>query len=320
VKKLIPVALIFGICCAFFACSGEKETATDETSDVAQSTHEAAPTFPHQMRQGAKPGYFPEPNSYAQLQSQVRDTLQTLKKEYRITRDEYWRNQGGVLGNEFFEVWYPAGRVTVTHGMHAFGLFMEAQEKFQNFFGDSPPDRLIIFTTAHIEDFRELTKRDFWFYSEVVGDSITMQPVWILSKRGLDGVAIPHEYYQWAVGKLTGYTAPRWLEEGVASYLAEEGELLESQILEFPDRAERIEVERLQEILNSEEDKADSRQAYYHSFMMVQTLVNRYGEEKLRDVVVNLTKGEGLTESFENAYGMDYEKIMSVAMSYSEGT
>lgn len=317
-KKMIPVAVVFGICCAFLACSGEKET--EETPDVVQTTQQTQPTFPHQMRQGLKPSYFPEPNAFAQLQDDVRDTLRTLKKKYGITRDEYWRNRGGVLGNELFEVWYPSGRVTVTHGMHAFGLFMEAQETFQDFFGDSPPDRLIIFTSAHIEDFRKLTNRDFWFYSEISGDSITMQPIWILSKRGIDRQAIRHEYHQWALGKLTGYTAPRWLEEGVASWLVDEGELLKLQIHEFGGGSEKMHPEMLQEILTHEEEKGDSRLAYYHSYMMVNTLVNRYGEDKLRELVLNLTRGEDVIESFQNAYGMDYEKVIRVAMSYTDGT
>ena len=47
----------------------------------------------------------------------VADSLRVLKKRYEITRDEYWLNKGGVLANEHYELWYPPGPVTVTHGM-----------------------------------------------------------------------------------------------------------------------------------------------------------------------------------------------------------
>ena len=92
-KRMMATAVTFGICCAIIACSSDKET--EDASDVAQTTSQAQPVFPHQMMQGTKPNYFPQPATFTQLTANVLDTLRTMKKLYRITRDEYWRNRGG---------------------------------------------------------------------------------------------------------------------------------------------------------------------------------------------------------------------------------
>ena len=65
-----------------------------------------------------------------QLSETILDTLRRLKKTHNVTRDEQWPGQGGVLGNDFFEVWYPEGVTMITHGMRVVDDMMHARAKF----------------------------------------------------------------------------------------------------------------------------------------------------------------------------------------------
>jgi len=159
---------------------------------------------------------------YRYLSPVMVETLVVKKGRYGITRDEYWLGEGGVLANESFEVWYPPGRMAVTHAFFLFDLVMEAKGKLGDTLGVIPRRKVVIVCTKDLSDYQHRTKRDWWHYAKVDVDTIVFQPVHILYSRRIAGIAIPHEYYQWAVSVLSGGRAPRWLEEGLASHLSEE--------------------------------------------------------------------------------------------------
>ena len=309
--RAIQLGVVFCVVCFLMSCGGEKESEPEQT---AQATQTANP------KGRKKPDYFPKSNPIGQLNVRVVDSLKVLKKQHGITLDKYWRNQGGVLSNEFFEVWYPPGRVTVTHAMHAFNLLMPAMERFGEYFGDAPAEKMVIHSLGDNEEFKAKTGRDFWFYAEIEGDTLTMQPIWLFFTRGIDEIAIPHEYYQWALGKITDYGAPRWLEEGVASYLSKEGELLRGQIFEFPHRTEVMKPNKLDEILEHEETKEDSRIAYYQCYMMVKRLVDGQGDEALQAAVRHISLGQTVEEAFESAFGKPYDEVIEFATDYTMGS
>jgi hypothetical protein len=294
------------------ACSSEKK---EEPEVVAQNTETSQDTVVGDGS-GPPPGY-PKSRSLSPMTQVTLDTLRKMKKKFGITRDQYWKEKGGVLGNEFFEVWYPAGRVTVTHGMQAFVHLMPAHEKFNQFFDDSPSDRLVIKTWDYLEYYKRDVGRDFWYYSVIEGDSMKMQPVSVFYARGIDGVAIPHEYYQWAIGKITHNGAPRWIEEGVASYLSGEGEILTGQMVEFPDRKAPMNPAEIEKILIREENKADSRTAYYHSYMMVTKLVEEFGETNLRKAILEIARGKNIEDAVESVYNKKYADLLEIATGYN---
>ena len=252
-RELTHWVVALFIVLAFVACGSESK---DEPETVARHTETGEDTVVSDER-GLPPGY-PKSRSLSPMTQTTLDTMRALKRKFGIDRDQYWEDKGGVLANEFFEVWYPVGRVTVTHGMQAFVHLMPALEKFNQFFGDSPSDRLVIKTWDYMEYYRRDLGRDYWYYSVIEGDSMKMQPVSVLYARGIDGIAIPHEYYQWAIGKITRNGAPRWIEEGMASYLSGEGSILTGQMVEFPDRKAPMNPEEIEKILIDEKNKAQA--------------------------------------------------------------
>ncbi|MEJ2721502.1 MAG: hypothetical protein P8181_10245, partial [bacterium] len=116
---IILVAAVIGSC-------GKKEKPEPET--VATTDQPA--------NQLETPSNRANSRDQSVLQGSVLDTLRAKKKRFNITRDEYWDGHGGVLANDYFEVWYTPGRTTVTHGMYVFEELMPAREKLKSFFGE----------------------------------------------------------------------------------------------------------------------------------------------------------------------------------------
>ena len=257
------------------------------------------------------------PRRLPRVRGEILDSLRVKKTRFHITRDQYWEFEGGVLANEYFEVWYPVGDVTVTHGMYVFEELMPARKRFEEFFGRTPSELVVIHCPPDLEVYERDTGREWWYYAEIKGDTITFAPVWILSKRGVSAQAIPHEYYQWAIRKITRGGSPRWLEEGLASYLSGEGDLLLKQVYEFSDTDVSMTPEEIEGVLQGEEDRRDSRVAYYHSYRMVEQLIKTYGEDRFKQAVMLIGAGNTLDQAFMTAVERDYRGALEDATRYS---
>lgn len=301
---IVSVAAVIGSC-------GKKEKPEPET--VATTDQ---PSKDQSANEFDRPAFWPESRDKGALQGNVIDTLRVKKKRFNITRDEYWDDHGGVLGNDYFEVWYPPGRTTVTHGMYLFEELMPAREKFKSFFGEAPEELLVIKDAPTMEAYKKSTGRDWWYYSVIKGDSITFSPIFVLFKRGISPVAIPHEYYQWAIQKITRYGAPRWIEEGMASYLSGEGKILLDQMYEFKRGDISMTPERIEDVLQGEPARRESRIAYYRAYRMVEKLNDTYGTDKVKDAVLLIGHGNTLDDSFRTAFGAGYDEVLKIASDY----
>lgn len=257
-----------------------------------------------------RPEHIPEATPTDIMSPAILDTLRRLKKLHNVTRDEAWPGKGGVLGNDYFEVWYPEGLVSVTHGMRVLNDMMVARARFQRYFGQAPQDPLMVLLPPYMEVFTEWTGREFWYYSEIQADTMMIQPVYVLIRRGLIDYALPHEYFQWAIGRLTAYGAPRWLEEGTASHLCGEARLLADQLREFPAETHDMSPERVEEVLVREQSRGESRIAYYHAYRMVKFLIDRFGEDKLKELILQLGKGYSMDDACPETYGLSYPALL----------
>jgi hypothetical protein len=298
------LTLVFAVA-LFAGCGGDKKQ--PEVAETKTSS-------------GAKPGgtefAYPPANPLYRLQGSTLDSLRVKKKRFDITRDEYWEGQGGVLANKYFEVWYPEGGTTVTHAMYIVEELMPARKKFEEYLGQAPEDLFVVRNTLEIDVYKKATGREWWYYSDMKGDTATFVPVYTLYKRGISPIAVPHEYYQWAIRKTTRHGAPRWLEEGLASRLANEGPLLLDQLYEFEGENLSMTPERIDEVLQGEEDRRDSRLAYYHSYRMVERLAEKYGEDKVKSAVTLIGVGNTVDQAFTTAFGADQATVVKEALNY----
>jgi hypothetical protein len=267
---------------------------------------------------GEKPDYVPEGNPYVAMTQATRDTLVVRRDRHHITRDESWPTKGGVLANDYFEVWYARGKLMVTHAMHVFDLLMPARRTVERTFGNAPDQPLVIYVWAYMEDYTQLTGREWWHYSQLRGDTLTYQPVAILTQRGLNKIVVPRQYFMWSIRQLSNDGAPRWLEEGVAGIMSEELWVHQSNIQQFPDAASHVtSIEELETVLVDESDQKLCRIAYYRSYLMAENLIRKYGKAGVRDLVLALGEGRSMDDACHKALGVSYEGMLEVAMAYT---
>ena len=170
---MIRRIVVFAAMCAIALAAGCSEKKVDESAKSGALKHgTGTPGNPSDTT-----GDFYATNPYFKIQGPLLDTLRVKKKRFEITRDEYWEDEGGVLGNQYFEIWYPAGRTTVTHAMYMFEELMPARKKFGEFFGTAPLELLVLKITKDLDEYKRLVNREWWYYSDMKGDSVTFSPV-----------------------------------------------------------------------------------------------------------------------------------------------
>ena len=259
-----------------------------------------------------------EQNKGGTLTEDVLDTLRVMKERLRITKDEYWEGQGGVLANDYFELWYPPGGVTVSHGMFAFQQLVNAKRRFFRFFGKDPGDHLNVVCEATMISFAENTGLDWWVYYEYKLDKaeIVFQPIDVLYQRNLGDVAVPRGYHQWGIGRLSGDRAPRWFSEGLSSMMADEEWFLENFLIEFPGEDVKMSFVEIDSALKKKSDRKNYRFALYNAFRMVRRLSASHGQDKLAEAVRLMGSGQKPKKAFKNAFGLPYDELVAHAMDF----
>jgi hypothetical protein len=258
-------------------------------------------------------------NTAGKLPADVLDSLRVRKARYHITRDEYWEKEGGVLENDFIELWYPPGPLTVSHGMFAFGELVEAKGRFNRYFGRDPGDHLLVVCVRTMADFVEKTGGDWWHYGKIDADGIIFQPIDILYQRKLASVAPQHCYHEWGVDRLSKGRSPRWLTEGLASLLSEEEWVLELQLEEFAGENLDLTVKKTESALKKKNDRKSYRIAAYIAWRMVRRLTAAHGREKIAEAVIMMGNEKSREKVFEEVFGQSYDEVAAHARNFKVG-
>lgn len=246
------------------------------------------------------------------------DSLRSMKASQGIVRDEYWDDYGGVLANDVIEVWYPDGKVNVLQGAAMFKHAVAARKKLTEVFGRAPERRAVIICSGNVEVYVWATGREWWTYSTIKGDTISVQAPIDLYTRGLLPVVGPREYFEWAVVQLSGGNAPRWLQEGLASYLSGEAVILEDMRQDFvalgPIAIAPAETER---VLATEKERRESRRAAYNAYRMTEEIAKKHGQPALAQWVNALANNSDLDATAKEAFGVGYDALLQEAMAWS---
>jgi len=316
ISRLNTVMGIFAALLLLFALASCGEKAPSEKAKGGQEEHQ------HAMenvvdQEGHQHEVDPNrPKRPVKIPPAVMDSLRAKKERYHVTQDIYQDDKGGILANDYVEVHYPPGPTTVTHGMHALEQIAIAREKCREYWGMVPEDKLTVICPEEMEDFEKATGREWWNYAKIEDDRITFQPIYILYQRGLGEIAIAHEYQEWAIGKLSRGTATRILEEGLASYLSGEKDLLLAQVQNVSDEDRKMSPQQVENTLKQETKKDPSRLAYYQAYRLVAGIIHYHGDEALKLVMKRLHEGQGLDSAFQEACGKSYEETLAQAADY----
>ncbi len=253
-----------------------------------------------------------------ELNNNELDSLQSMKLTHHITRDEYWDGYGGVFASDEFEVWYPDGKVNALQGMAVLKLASEARAKVLKVFGQAPVGRVVIICAGDIDMYTAQTGRQWWQYSRIVGDTISLQPPINLHTRGLLTIVGPREYYEWAIGKLSKGHAPRWIEEGFASYLAGEAAVLEDFRQDFGTAPVAMSTREMESALERESDRQESRRACYNAYRTVEEIVRAHGEESLARFVIELGESGDVDAASKAVFGEDFDKVVDAGHAWTK--
>lgn len=131
-------------------------------------------------------------------------------------------------------------------------------------------DVLIHDTTG---DFVASTGQPWWAAAVTHDNLIELQPLEILRSRGVLNQTLRHEYAHTIIDILSHGRAPRWLAEGLAAYIAGEG-----QSLMHPKMKEQLPVEELERRLSQPASPEEMRELYAAAYQEVETLIRTEGE------------------------------------------
>jgi hypothetical protein len=283
----VRAAVAVAAACALANC-GEKETQTAQKTAVR---------------------YTVPPHLDRELNDVELDSLHQMKTTHGITRDEYWDGYGGVFANDEIEVWYPDGKVNSLQGMAMVKLVTSARERARGVFGAVPAERVVVVCTGDLNVYQAVTGRQWWHYSRIQGDTITIQAPIELHTRGLLAVVGPREYYEWVIGKLSKGNAPRWVEEGFASYLAREAPVLEELRMDIGEGPIAMSLKETESTLARETDRQMTRRAYYNAYRTVEQIVKQYGEPAMARFVVALADAKDANAASRIAFGTELSRV-----------
>jgi hypothetical protein len=203
--------------------------------------------------------------------------------------------------------------------MYAFSQLEAARVHFDSYFGRSVDGRLTIICSMDMTDYTDKTGNQWWVYSRVDGNDIVFQPIDVLYQRKLMDIAGRRGYHEWAIGKLSGGRAPNWFEQGLASLMSDEDEVLKEQILEYAKDGVVFKLGDIESALEDPKDRKAYRLARYAAWRMVRRLTSIHGQEKIVGVVGRMGEGQKYKRAFETTFGQSYDQLIAYALDFKVG-
>ena len=172
--------------------------------------------------------------------------------------------------------------------------------------------KLVIIGTKDLDEYLLMTRREWWNYGFVAGDTIIFEPFDIMLKRGIAEEGIANRIAQVAVDRRSGGASPYWLKEALAARIAAEEEILRIQQPEFQFEKRNMNPapEAIERAIAEGTNRGDSRIAYYSALRMLQNLLTKHSMENVLSFLDRLREGKTLDEASRAAFGVDYGALI----------
>lgn len=179
--------------------------------------------------------------------------------------------------------------------------------------GYRPTQRINVHSPDDMEDFYRVTGADFAQSFVVSGHSVVVQPIDVLFRRTLAGHVAYAAVGEALIAMQTHGTAPPWLQTGLASYFAKEGFEHLSFVKEFRPRRASI-------LLTPDEVNAGlvpfvsretGRVARYNAFLMAWHLSERYGLDRVAQLLGAMEQGASFDEAVPMVYGVHASALLA---------
>jgi hypothetical protein len=251
-------------------------------------------------------------DSTAKQEFRIPDSLLSPLDGYRLTRDDYHPVRGGIMESKEIVLQYPASDVARYVAVEAFGAARDAYSLVQKEIGPPSEGRVVLIGASDLDEYRFLTRKEWWYYGVVKADTIYFEPLQVMLKRTILKMGITQKIAQMALDKRSGGRIPIWMKEGLASRIAGEWPVLRVQRAEFEDGIYDLtpSPERIVEILEAADDRPLTRIAFYCAYVMVDRLVSEFGMDSVMNFMDLLAGGRSSDEASGEAFGMDYSSLI----------
>jgi hypothetical protein len=242
----------------------------------------------------------------------VPDSLLSAINSYGLTVDDYHVIKGGIMANAQIEVRYPASEIARYVGVRTFGAAKAAYEKVSKEIGRPVETKLVLIGASDLDEYRILTRKEWWYYGYVRGDTIYFEPLDILMRRSIAEVSITQRIAQAALNRRSNGRIPLWLKEAVASRIAGEKEILDIQMPEFQNEGRNMypSPQEIESAIAAGTDRGDTRIAYHASYRMLEKLLATHSMDNVLSFLDRLKEGKTLDQSSQEAFGIGYDALL----------
>ena len=183
--------------------------------------------------------------------------------------------QQAALASEHFRLRYPAN-LSQRHADEVLRTFEAARNDLQRRLNSTSirlPDNLLTQVIIHTStgDYVVATGQPAWSAGATRGNTIHLQPVPTLRKRGILGTTLRHELTHAVIETLSKIHPPRWLVEGLAIHFAGEGRM-------YAQSAGKLSREELEKKLATPSSASEMRTLYAQAYREMQVLRRQKGE------------------------------------------
>ena len=224
------------------------------------------------------------------------------------------------MANADIELRYPPGEVAKAIAVRSFGIIQDAWRHVTTEIGRPVEGKVVVIGAADLDEYKLMTRKEWWYYAWIKGDTIYAEPVNVMMKR-LDPVTgktiadmgFTQRLAQMALDGLSAGRMPVWMKEGVASHLADEWAVLRVQIHQFNKELPGFapSVDELEDHIMAGSDMKMSRLSYFYVFRMVENLIEERGLDSIKRFARRLGEGASLDEASRAEFGMDYEEMVT---------
>jgi hypothetical protein len=248
----------------------------------------------------------------SQEEFRIPDSLLAPIEGYNLTQDDYHPIEGGVMANESIVLHYPASNVARFVAVKIFGMALNGIRTVTERIGRPVTGRITLIGSKDLDEYLFLTRKEWWYYGVVQGDTICFEPFDIMLKRGIAEISITQKIAQMALGRVSNDRIPLWLRESIASYIAGEREIVMNQVEEF--RLQQWDInpspDTLERDLRVAEVRADTRIAFGAAFRMLENLLTFSTVEDAIRFAKMLGAGNSLDSASRDVFDCDYQTLI----------
>lgn len=242
----------------------------------------------------------------------IPDTLLSNLEKFKLIVDDYDPVKGGTMANRQIELHYPASEIARAIAIKSFGYLKSGYEIVSKEIGRPTEGKLVVIGTNDLDEYRLMTRKEWWYYGVVKGDTIIFEPLDIMIKRLIAEPGITNRITQVAINRRSAGRSPLWLKEAVASRVANEVEILKIQIPEFEHEGRNLDPspEQIEQAIAEGTDRGDSRIAYYAAYRMLEKLLETHTMDNVLSFFDRLAEGKTLDEASQEAFGITYAALL----------